>query len=101
MAVPAERRSGAWLHDRPPSRLPHAVRPSREDQLREDRKGSPADLSGELGSGQRRDATERPDVTQRLTEALTPKPHRTHREVPLAEHGMRSEMIPPLGTHRQ
>ncbi len=54
VAVPAARRAGARLHDRPASRLPHRLRPAREDQLREDGEDRAADPSGELGSGQRR-----------------------------------------------
>ena len=51
VAVPAARRARARLHDRPASRLPHAVRPAREDQLREDGKDRAADPPGELEPG--------------------------------------------------
>src|SRR5205823_9592905 len=56
VAVPAARRAGDGLHDRPSSRLPHAVRPAREDQLREDGKDRAADSPGELGHRQQRRA---------------------------------------------
>ena len=52
VAVPAARRARARLHDRPASGLPHAVRPAREDQLREDGKDRAADPPGELEPGQ-------------------------------------------------
>src|SRR6185295_2565446 len=58
VAVPAARRPGARLHDGTASRLPHAVRPSREDQLREDGKDRAVDPPGELEPGERNRAPE-------------------------------------------
>ena len=56
VAVPAARRAGARVHDRPASRLPHDVRPAREDQLREDGKDRAADPPGQLEPGERSQA---------------------------------------------
>ena len=58
VAVPAARRARDGVHDRPASRLPHAVRPAREDQLREDGKNRAAGAPGELGHRERRDPAE-------------------------------------------
>ncbi len=58
VAVPAARRAGDGLHHRAAPRLPHAVRPAGEDQLREDGKDRAAGPPGELGHRQRRRAAE-------------------------------------------
>ena len=41
-----------WFHTGPAPRLPHAVRPAREDQLREDGADRAAGAPGELGARQ-------------------------------------------------